>query len=70
MAMNQHGTTQELLGAVCSVVCTAAAAVQQHSRHICAAMNQHSMTEELMETVFYKVHAKGLSMGQVQSLVQ
>jgi hypothetical protein len=65
MAMNQHGTTQELFGAVCSVVCTAAVAMQQHGTHICAAMNQHSTTEELMETVFYKVHAKGLLMGQV-----
>jgi hypothetical protein len=34
-------------------------------------MNQNATTEELLEAVvFYAVRAKGLSMGQIQSLVQ
>jgi hypothetical protein len=52
MKTNQYATTEELLEAVFSVICTAATAMQQHGKHVSAAMNQHSTIKELLETVF------------------
>jgi hypothetical protein len=50
--MNQHATTEELFEAVFSVVCTAAAVMQQCGKHVSAAMNQHSTIKELLAAVF------------------